>query len=1450
MKNHPPTYLIDNIRSIRVCFIAIFILVMNLAEPAAEAADVKVVIDSLQIVTYHVDPPNPMPRFYEGQSHQGVQRRIYPYPMNDNLTQIKKDSSYHVVRFENEFIDIGIMPGMGGRIFYAEDKTNGYDWFYRQNVIKPSLIGMVGYWISGANAWGFPHHHGPNTVQPMDYLIASNEDGSRTIWIANTDKRHRMRILIGYTVYPNSSLVEMTIRPMNPTPIVNSFLFWANPSVHVDTTYQVIFPPSVQYVTQHAKMEMTTWPFADRRYNQYDYTGLDISMWKNIGVPSSFFSWDPKEDFFGGYDHGKDAGTVWIGNHRVSPGMKYWAWGNNPAGDRANSSLTDYDGHYIELMAGSYTDNQPDYSWIQPYEGKDVTMIWFPVRDLGGLKYANRNGALNLEMVSEREVMIRLNTTSPHENARIILRTEEAVIYENNIQISPAKPYSKSINLPRSVTEDDLELQLLSESGRKLLAYKPADFHPADQEMPEPLTPPAPPEKIKTVEELYLTGLRLDQFYNASLNPMLYYMEALKRDPDDYRTNTQLGIRAIKNKDWKEAEYRLRKAVGRITAKYTHSRDGEAQYYLGFTLKALGRLTEAYDYFYDASWSSAWHTPAYHQLAEIDCQRGDFEPALQHVDMAISTNINNVSALNLRAAILRKQNKLADAADQARAVIEKDPLNHQSRNELYLALKQSGDQEKASAALAALNEIMRNEHESYLELAVQYSNAGFIQEAADVLARLDTENASWPMLYYYLGYYFSQLDQSQKAIANYSKAAMLDYTYCFPFRWESIDVLKHAMEVNPGDAMAPYYLGNLLYEHQPQKAVEYWEISRQRDNSFYIVHRNLALGYEEVEENISKAVESMEKAVALNSDDPRLLFEMDKLYEQFRASSLTKYALLKENESVVQRRSETLLRLATRSVEVGKYEEALSIIKNNVFPQFEGGREMQDTYLNALILQGLMYMDNGEYNRALDHFRMALDYPVGRFGRPRWAQFYYLIGVVQEKMGNYPEASTAYDNCIKSDSETWGRDQEYLYYQALALRKRDKAIEAETILQEMLKRAQSQTGSAFFLQFEGGESEARQHAVNYYLTGLAYKGLGKNKEAVEAFQEAVAFNPGHVWSNFHLSALQRTEKQSKTLQQRQDDLLAGMIKAVAYSGFRSGQHPDRGDGAVNPTDEEILEDLEILTKDSNFRLIRLYDSRENSEAVLRIIRANNMDLKVMLGIWLRAELSNHEGCPWLDEPIPDSVLDMNKILNRRELERGIQLAREYEDIVVTVNVGNEALGSWTDHLIEMDTVIEYVKKVKIAVSQPVTVAENYFWWANEGSELAKEVDFIAVHTYPVWEERDIDEGLSFTIENIQTVRDALPDSRIVIAEAGWATIATEFGERASEEKQMRYYEELFDWASEMNITTFWFEAFDEDWKGDPNDPMGAEKHWGLFTVDREPKLLMQNKYPELVPENR
>lgn len=311
-----------------------------------------------------------------------------------------------------------------------------------------------------------------------------------------------------------------------------------------------------------------------------------------------------------------------------------------------------------------------------------------------------------------------------------------------------------------------------------------------------------------------------------------------------------------------------------------------------------------------------------------------------------------------------------------------------------------------------------------------------------------------------------------------------------------------------------------------------------------------------------------------------------------------------------------------------------------------------------------------------------------------------------------------------------------------------------------------------------------------------------------------------------------------SFRQDPDALLVGQVMAVAYSGYREGQHPDRGDGAVNPTSAEILVDLHILVREG-FGLIRLYDAGENSRTVLELIAAHDLPLKVLLGIWLDAELSNHEGCPWLTEPIPAEKLAANTVRNGEEVGRGIALANAYPDIVVAVNVGNEALVDWNDHLMSVEGVIAYVRRVKSAVSQPVTVAENYVWWINEGAVLARELDFIGVHTYPVWEGKSIDEGLSFTIENIEAVHAALPDRPIAILEAGWATTAVEFGDRAGEAQQERYYQEIEAWARRTNTTVFFFEAFDEPWKGDPNSPQGAEKHWGLYFVDRTPKQAMR-----------
>ena len=333
----------------------------------------------------------------------------------------------------------------------------------------------------------------------------------------------------------------------------------------------------------------------------------------------------------------------------------------------------------------------------------------------------------------------------------------------------------------------------------------------------------------------------------------------------------------------------------------------------------------------------------------------------------------------------------------------------------------------------------------------------------------------------------------------------------------------------------------------------------------------------------------------------------------------------------------------------------------------------------------------------------------------------------------------------------------------------------------------------------------------------------------------------------HLVGAETTNSDVVPIAQQPEDLLVGVKKAICYSGFRAGQHPDRGDGAVNPSDAEILEDLRILSRDGNFKLIRLYDAQENSEAVLRLIDAHKLDMKVLLGAWLSAEVSN-PNCPWHPQPYPEEVLEANKRQNAEEIDRVVRLANQYRDVVVAVAVGNEALVSWNDHMVPVESIISYVRRVKESISQPVTVADNHDWWARHGDTLAKELDFVSVHIYPLWEGKDIEEAIEFGISNMQAVRSKLPDAQLVITEAGWATVAQEFGPRASEEKQERYYEELFAWTGKMNITMFFFEAFDESWKGDPNSPLGAEKHWGIFTEDRKTKRVMQGLYPDLTPE--
>jgi exo-beta-1,3-glucanase (GH17 family) len=300
--------------------------------------------------------------------------------------------------------------------------------------------------------------------------------------------------------------------------------------------------------------------------------------------------------------------------------------------------------------------------------------------------------------------------------------------------------------------------------------------------------------------------------------------------------------------------------------------------------------------------------------------------------------------------------------------------------------------------------------------------------------------------------------------------------------------------------------------------------------------------------------------------------------------------------------------------------------------------------------------------------------------------------------------------------------------------------------------------------------------------------------------------------------------------------------AICYSGYRHGQSPGSG---IYPSYDEIREDLLILAK--NWEFLRLYDCSRHAETVLDVIEREALQFKVMLGVDMAAEMSNPH-CPWGAE-FSDATLAANRQKNSTEVNRLIALANRYANTVFSVSVGNEASVEWTDHMVPVQNLVAYVHRIKSAIKQPVTFCENYVPWTYKLEPLAAELDFISVHTYPAWEYRTMEDALEFTKQNYHSVVDHYPGKPVVITEAGWTTTANGRGIdpwNASEELQAKYYEQLLAWTTQEKILTFVFEAFDEPWKGSP-DPQEPEKHWGLFRVERTPKLVMQQLYAELMP---
>lgn len=1101
---------------------------------------VRVWEEDVVIPTYGIGEPDKNPLFLEKRVYQGSSGKVYPYPVVDRVLDEKRPQTYRLVFLENAYLHIALLPEIGGRIYRALDKTNGYDFVYYNRVIKPALVGLAGPWISGGIEFNWPQHHRPNTFGPVAYTMAHHEDGSKTVWLSDTDRMYGTSMTAGFTLYPGRASLEIKVQLANRTPLAQTFLWWANPAFAASEQTQSIFPPDVHAVFDHGRRDVSRFPIATGRYYQVDYsTGVDISRYPNIPVPTSYMAHASKYDFLGGYDHARQAGLLHIANHHLSPGKKQWTWGNGAFGQAWERQLTDEDGPYIELMTGAYTDNQPDFSWLQPYEEKTFTQHFFPYKQLGTVKNASLDSAVNLEVnPATHRASVQVYATALFEEARIRLTGQTRCYLDTTATISPTDLFQMGVELEQDEKVENLRLCVQSAQGKELVVYQPEVAH--IEPLPEAAKPMPAPEALPTVEALYLAGQHLEQYRHATFAPDPYYLEGLKRDPDESRLNIAYGALLLRRGNFADSERHFRRAVQSLTRYNPNPQQGEVWYYLGLSLLWQQRPLEAEAALYKATWSAAWQEGGFFALAQIASARSAYDTALELVESALTRNARNYQARGLQITLLRKLGRLEEAAQAIETTLRLNPTDCWAYHERLLLAQARDDTAAYAEAKTTLAALIHHEVHLVLALAADYAHGGFFLEAADVLSDAEA-TGTHPLLSYHLGYYAWRAGQPEQARAYWREARTLAPDYCFPNTLDDLLTLECALQGDPEDAMAHYYLGNLLYDKQRHlDAIAHWEQARALHPTFATVQRNLALAYYNVLKQPDAALSALESAFALNTQDARVLFELDQLYKKCNNSPERRLSILEQHRALVERRDDLSIEYITLLNTLGRHEQALRLLTSRRFHPWEGGEgKVIGQYVLALTELGKAHLRDGQDQQALERFQQALLCPdnlgEARLGDGQINHVFYALGCAYERLGRVTEAYQAFQSASRGGAEPsspmFYNDQppDMLFYQGLAWLKSGDQKEAHRSFHTLINYGEQHlfdhvsidyfaVSLPDFLVFED-DLQKRNQTHCYYMLGLGYLGLGNYGQARTYLERVLELESNHQGARVHITML-------------------------------------------------------------------------------------------------------------------------------------------------------------------------------------------------------------------------------------------------------------------------------------------------------------------------------------------
>ena len=959
--------------------------------------NVLISVGKLVIPTYAEPAPEELPMFAENRVHQRSSGNPYPNKVVMEVDRREKiGKEYTVVILENEYVKIEILPEIGGRVYSAFDKTAGVDMFYKQHVIKPALIGALGSWVSGGIEFNWPFHHRASGFMACDFTTEILEDGSAVCWLSEHEPMDRMKGMVGIVLRPGESFFETRMRLYNRTDTEHSFLWWENTAVAVNENYQIFFPQDVSYVNFHYLKSRTTYPIAGNGV----FNGIpmeeprDISWHKNTREATSYFAAASDYDFFGGYDHGKESGVVHVADHHVSPGKKMFTWAYNQLSKSWENALTDTDGQYAELMAGSYSDNQPDFSWLAPYETKEFSQYWYPIAKIGTPTFANLHCAFK---VDREKGEFTIQSTAKYENANIRIFDENGVYLEKVCDLLPENPLKFAVgNLPRYVTVS------VTCDGEEVAEYTEQNFDKFN--MPDVITDMPSAASMNSPQELYLAGVHVDQYRDPAVKADAYWKEALKRDITHIPSLIAMAKFEYNQYNYAEAEGYITRAIAQLDRFNARHQSGEAYYTYGKILEAKGQWKKAHDFYNKAAWAADSVVKAMTRIAVLDLKLGHAKEALRHAKAALDRDSND--ALAAAAAVLAARDLGKDANELAQTMLRKDPMDHMMR---YL-----------TGAEDFYTIMDSDPAQTCLDLAFDFAAMGREELAVDILeglvkARPECANQ---MVFYTLAYYKG---------GDFAAAENAPLGRTYPFRREEQKILEAV-----GSDNAKMLLGCLLYNRRHYaEAAGLWEGCKD-----YISRRNLAVAYFSHLGRGEEALAMMKALVEERPTDHQLLFETIWLMNKLCTDPAEKIKLILAHPC---NRDDVITELSKAYNQALQPEKALEVLKSHNFVPCEGGEHaIADQYMFAYLVKGKIAMEQGDAEKALELFREGQILPqstgAGVWNHCKRIPLRYHEACCLEALGKQAEADEIFSYIANVTIEYFSNMhlKELPYYQAMA----------------------------------------------------------------------------------------------------------------------------------------------------------------------------------------------------------------------------------------------------------------------------------------------------------------------------------------------------------------------------------------------------------------------------------